>query len=235
MHASNTNTVRIALLISLTAMAALPAHAQAVRQLGERHALLVGVRQYDPNELRSLPYAEPDVTELAQVLKDAGYRQVVMLTQSAGATNFRVLPTAANIRTTLKGMLEDREPGDTILVAFAGHGIEFRGSPESFFCPMDAKLADHATLISLDEVYRAMERSQAGVKLLLADSCRNDPQADNSRSRAVVRLESVTRPQEKHPPGGVAALFSCSPGERAFEHERLKHGVFYYYVIQGLK
>ena len=33
----------------------------------------------------------------------------------------------------------------------------------------------------------------------------------------------------------MAALFSCSPGEKAFEHERLKHGVFYYYVIQGLK
>src|SRR4051812_4893671 len=71
---------------------------------GEKYALLVGVRQYDPNELRSLPYAEPDVTELAQVLKEAGYRQVVTLSQTAGATSFRFLPTSANIRTTLKGM-----------------------------------------------------------------------------------------------------------------------------------
>ena len=114
--------VRSAVLLAVATLACVPAHAQVPGRLGERHALLVGVRQYDPNELRSLPYSEPDVTELAQVLKDAGYRQVVTLTQTAGAANFRLLPTGANIRTTLKGMLADRDPGDTVLVAFAGHG-----------------------------------------------------------------------------------------------------------------
>src|SRR5262245_29919909 len=89
-------------------------------QPGRKYALLVGVRQYDPNELRSLPYSEPDVVELAEVLKGAGYRQVVTLTQTAGSVNARLSPTTANIRTTLKGMLQDRGPGDTVLVAFAG-------------------------------------------------------------------------------------------------------------------
>src|SRR3954452_17437885 len=100
---------------------------------------------------------------------------------------------------------------------------------------MDAKLSNRITLVSLDEVYRVMERSPAGGKFLLVDACRNDPQSDNSRARASVNLESVTRPQITPPPGGVAALFSCSPGERAFEHERLKHGVFDHVVIEGLK
>ena len=30
------------------------------------------------------------------------------------------------------------------------------------------------------------------------------------------------------------AFFSCSEGERAFEHADLKHGVFFHYVIEGL-
>jgi len=42
------------------------------RQPGEKYALLVGVRQYDKNELRNLPYSEPDVTELTRVLKESG-------------------------------------------------------------------------------------------------------------------------------------------------------------------
>src|SRR5947209_1505302 len=71
--------------------------------------------------------------------------------------------------------------------------------------------------------------------LLLVDACRNDPQADNSRSRAEVKLESVTRPQRKLPPGGVAALFSCSAGEKAYESEELKHGVFFHHIIKGLQ
>ncbi|OYW13135.1 MAG: hypothetical protein B7Z55_17350, partial [Planctomycetales bacterium 12-60-4] len=36
------------------------------------------------------------------------------------------------------------------------------------------------------------------------------------------------------PPGGIAALFSCSPGQRSFEHPDLGHGVFLNYVIEGL-
>jgi TPR repeat protein len=32
----------------------------------------------------------------------------------------------------------------------------------------------------------------------------------------------------------VAALFSCSAGERAFEHDSLKHGVFFHFVLKGL-
>src|SRR5262249_5827020 len=57
---------------------------------------------------------------------------------------------------------------------------------------------------------------------------------DNSRSRATVNLESVSRPQRLPPPGGVVAFFSCSEGERAFEHEKLKHGVFFHFVIEAL-
>ena len=30
------------------------------------------------------------------------------------------------------------------------------------------------------------------------------------------------------------ALFSCSKGEKAFEHTSLRHGVFFYYVIEAL-
>ena len=51
----------------------------------------------------------------------------------------------------------------------------------------------------------------------------------------MVNLESVTRPQRTPPPGGVLAFFSCSEGEKAYEHSDLKHGVFFHYVIEGLR
>src|SRR4029079_14958002 len=46
---------------------------------------------------------------------------------------------------------------------------------------------------------------------------------------------SPPRPAIRAPPAGVIALFSCSQGERAFEHDELKHGVFFHYVIEGLQ
>jgi hypothetical protein len=207
------------------------------RPQGERYALLVGVRTYNPEELRPLAYAEADVTELADVLKHDGYRpeNVVLMTGARATEDFRYAPTVSNIRRELNLLLRGREEGDTVLIALAGHGVQFRGEVESYFCPVDARLVDKATLISLNEIYAGLERCEAGVRMMLIDACRNDPQSDHSRARSVVQLDSVTRPQRARPPGGVVALFSCFEGERAYEHEELKHGVFFHFVIQGLK
>src|SRR4051794_20506424 len=87
---------------------------------GGKYALLVGVREYDPNELRELPYAEPDVEELAQVFRDDGYRRVVLMTQTAGAKTARFLPDSTRIPKELDGIIADRQPEDTVVVVFAG-------------------------------------------------------------------------------------------------------------------
>lgn len=205
-------------------------------QVGEKYALLVGVREYDKNELRTLPFSEADVEGMARLLRDSGYRpeNVVVMTQSIGSKKPRFSPVAANIRKELELLLEGRSEGDSIVIALAGHGVQFRDDDECYFCPTDAKLGEKESLIPLGQIYKTLEGCKANLKLLLVDACRNDPQADNSRARVQVKLESVTRPQAKEPPGGVAALFSCSAGERAFEHPELKRGVFFHFVIQGL-
>ena len=208
---------------------------RAAPPLGEKYALLVGVREYDKNELRNLPYTEADVEALADVLRKAGYERVVLMTQTEGAKHTRFLPTAANIRKALKGLLEDRTENDGVLVAFAGHGVQYKDEAENYFCPMDAKLADKTSLISLTEVYKDLEKSEAGTRLLFVDACRNDPRSDEARAVDRIKLESVTRPQRALPPGGVAAFFSCSAGEKAYENSELKHGVFFHFVIEGLK
>ena len=227
---------RIAPALLLAALTVAPALAQPGTRRGEKYALLVGVKAYDPNELHDLAYSEADVTGLATVLKAGGYEpaNVVLMTQSLGATKPRLLPLAANIRKELRLLLQDLEPADSVVVAFAGHGVQFAGEKSTYFCPADAKLADRSTLIPLDDVYKELEASKAGLKLLLVDACRNDPRTKNSRSRAEVELESLNRPQVVPPPGGVLAFFSCSEGEKAQEYEELRHGVFFHFVIQGL-
>ena len=227
---------RIAPALLLAALTVVPALAQPGTRRGEKYALLVGVKAYDPNELHDLAYSEADVTGLATVLKAGGYEpaNVVLMTQALGATKPRLLPLAANIRKELSLLLQDLEPADSVVAAFAGHGVQFAGEKSTYFCPADAKLADRSTLIPLDDVYRELEASKAGLKLLLVNACRNDPRTKNSRSRAEVELESLNRPQVVPPPGGVLAFFSCSEGEKAQEYEELRHGVFFHFVIQGL-
>jgi formylglycine-generating enzyme required for sulfatase activity len=218
--------------ILLTVVASLPA---AENIPGQKLALLVAVRQYNKNELRPLNYTENDVNGLAKTLSAAGYRRVVLMTQTVGADETRFLPIAANIRKELRGLLADRKEGDSVVIALSGHGVQFRGKDEAFFCPADARLSDRSTLISLADLYKDLEKCEAGLKLMFVDACRNDPQSDNSKARSEVNLESVTRPQLKKPPGGLAVLFSCSEGEKSFESGELKQGVFFHYVLKGLE
>ena len=64
-------------------------------------------------------------------------------------------------------MLDEVDEDDSVLIALAGHGVQFQGENESYFCPADARLADKSTLIPLSEIYKALENSRAGLKVLL--------------------------------------------------------------------
>src|SRR5262249_55042049 len=102
------------------------------------------------------------------------------------------------------------------------------------FCPTDARpratrsLAElKKTMIPLNELFKDLEESGAGVKLMLIDACRNDPQLSRN-----LDVDHVPRP-----PQGTAVLFSCKSGERAWETPKLGkgHGVFFYHVLEALR
>ena len=222
--------VAAALFIGASIQAAEPAK-------GEKYALLVGVQKYsEAKELRPLPYSESDVTELASVLRNSGCRDenVVLMTQTAANDDPRYLPMKKRILKELRLLLADRTEDDTVLLAFAGHGVHFKDDANSYFCPSDAELDDRSTLLSLTDVYAELEKCKAGVKVLLVDACRNDPFQEATRA-ARVDLASVTRPEEPEPPKGVIAFFSCSEKEKAYEDEKLGHGVFFHFVIEALR
>jgi TPR repeat protein len=218
-------TLRVALGLAALALDTTPSLAQQ----GKRYAILVGPKTYDHSKLGPLDYTENDVAELYQLLPGARY-EVALLTDTAGRKDKRYSPTKANIMARLHEMLGKCKRKDLVVVAFAGHGLQFDKDADCYFCPRDAKpFADQTgTLISLDGVYKALDRCGAGAKVLLADCCRIDPAGGRGRDVANDVLD-------KNPPKGVYAFFSCSKGERAFEHQALKHRVFFHHVIEGLK
>jgi len=194
-----------------------------------RRALLVGINDYQHPNLRQpapLKYAVNDVTDLAGVLKKSGY-EVVVLSDATGQQNAKLVPTKTNIERELAAMSGRCQAGDTFLVALAGHGLQF--GKNAYFCPRDARPFETATdsLVSVSKLYDQLEQSFAGTKLVLVDACRNDPTPGRGRSG----IDADGAP----PPRGVGVLFSCDRGQRAYEHDDLKHGVFFHYVLEGLQ
>jgi hypothetical protein len=203
---------------------ALPAQTPA-----KKYAVLVGINQYQHTRLPALSYAVNDVSGLSQLLEKAGY-EVSLLCDATGKRDARLAPTKVNIEKYLKTILQKCRKGDTVFMAFAGHGLQFEGQKDSFFCPSDARpFADRTeSLVSLGKIYEELDASFAAVKIMLVDACRNDPRG--GRGTRGVDADSAPRP-----PRGVAALFSCSAGQTAYEDDRLKHGVFFHFVLQGLQ
>jgi formylglycine-generating enzyme required for sulfatase activity len=204
---------------------ALPLVGQDAKPKAKRYALLVGVKSYLDRKLSDLEFTENDVSKLAKLLGNAGY-QVTLLTDTAGKGDATRKPTAKNIQDQLAAVLKKATKHDTVLVAFSGHGLAFAKTKDSYFCPQDGNASDPATLVSLKGVYRDLEESRAGLGLLLVDACRDEAELGRGKG-----IDGKLAP---HPPRGVAALFSCRPGQRSYETKKLGHGVFFHAVLEGL-
>ncbi|OWK42983.1 caspase family protein [Fimbriiglobus ruber] len=194
---------------------------------GKRYAVCIGVNQYASDKLDTLGCAVADATVLADVLRDAGY-EVALLTPAAARTAPAAAPTWANIAARLDALCAGKEPGDTVVLAFIGHGARFRDDPDYYLCPKDAQpVPDRKqTLVSVADIYTQLGRCKAGSKVFLCDGCRTDP--------------TPGRPQTPNdvlgttPPPGVFALFACGVGERGYEHAALGHGVFTHHLLAEL-
>jgi formylglycine-generating enzyme required for sulfatase activity len=204
---------------------------------GEQYAFLVGVRDYSlTGELTSLKYTEDDVHTLAETLGKSGIpaENIVLLSQRAAAKQARLMPTSAQIRREFDLLISELRPGDSIIVGFSGHGLQFKNDPVNYFCPVDAKPDDKATLISLAKVYQDLEACKAQTKLLLVDACRDDPLSGLSKSAKRIELESVSERETPVLSGGTIAIFSCSATQQSFESPELAGGVFFHFVNRAL-
>jgi TPR repeat protein len=181
---------------------------------------VVGVNEYRDAALPVLRFAEEDAEELATVLECANF-EVVLLSGTAGKADPGRRPTRANIEKQLTAMLGKLAKGELLVVALAGHGLTFDGDGDAYFCPQDAAAGKEGrkTLLSIRKLYQQLGKAP-GIKLVLADAC---------------RLQGLHGGSGPRPPAGVAALLSCSAGQRAIDFPSMNHGLFFFHVIEGLR
>ena len=219
--------------------------------LAEQYAFIVGIGGYDEKQLKPLgQYPKNDAIKFRDVLLESGFKpqNIVLMVDDLNALPKtrpagRYLPEKRKIEQELKLLLPALERDDSLIIGLAGHGVQFKGDSQPYFCPLDAKLDDKDSLISLTWLYDQLKydaKTKQGCKprrkLLLVDACRNDPASrlflDAAKGPG---LASVTLPQVTPLPEGVVALFSCAEGQQALQHEPLKHGIFFYHVLEGWK
>ena len=190
----------------------------------ERWALLVGVDRYVDPAIPPLRFCVNDVLALGRTLKRLGYTVVAL---HDDADEEWLLPTRDNVEAELARLCQAAGPDDLLLVHFACHGKLVNGQPllvtRETRVPTLVKKA-----LPLAEVERQMRESQARRLVLTLDACHTGVEigrdlADPEFIRNVYELAE-----------GFALIAASTAQQVAQEWDEQEHGVFTYYLLEGL-
>lgn len=172
-----------------------------------------------------------------------GFRKehVLLITDKTEKT-----PTLRNIKWALGTFLaRSAKKDDTVLIFFAGHGapeIDQRGVERDglakYLIPSDADPDDlYSTALPMDEMQTIFGRVEAERMVVFLDACYSGAAGGRTFSSKKTRaanlddqfLERLTRSK------GRAIITASRPSEVSMELPELGHGIFTYYLVQGLK
>jgi uncharacterized caspase-like protein len=216
----------------------------AVKISRESYAVVIGVGRYENATIPSLKYAVADAESMYSVLiGTAGFKKdnVMLLTDRTERK-----PTLRNIKYALGTFLaRAAQKDDTVIVYFAGHGapeVDQRGLERDglakYLIPTDADPDDlFSTALPMDDLTAIFGRIEAERVVMFLDSCFSG--AAGGRTFATQRtrtgavddqfLERLTRSK------GRAIVSAARPNELSVELPDLGHGIFTYYLTEGLK
>ena len=234
-----TALVGLALLLSSVALAqkgvAVVPRETVRTERPKRWAILIGVDKYDDEiGIGSLKYCAADMKLLSRVLTGPGGgfdpRNVLLMTRESpkGRT-----PTYSNIMNMLHVWLADVKESDDVLIAFSGHGVAERG--QVYLLPSNAKSATlRWTSVKLSYVRDKLAECRARRKILILDACHSGA----GKSAGKMSPDFLKALGEGK---GFVRLASCGEKQKSSEDPHLVsevskgHGVFTYYLVEGLR
>jgi len=202
---------------------------------GGRYALVVGVSDYE--SWPDLAYGEADALAFLDFIEDpdrGGFPEESC--RDLIGTN----ATQRNIKREIKWLLGEAGEGDLVILYFAGHGDQekdFEGEEEDgqdeYLIPIDGTQDLFSTAIGDDDLCRwlsTLEGNGARTVLIL-DSCKSGGASRGEGSRigmgdALVDISADTEQR--------VTLCASEEFESSYESDDLQHGVFTYFLLQGL-
>jgi uncharacterized caspase-like protein len=234
---------RLILVLLLLAIPLASPRAARAAEAGTKWALLIGVDDYQDPDISDLRYSSRDVDALADTLiRTARYPedQVVRLTTAGGAAS---QPTQVAVLKRLDFLAKKVGPNDTFLFYFSGHGFSRPGN-RNYLGTVNTDPTTLETLelttVPLSRLRQKIGALQANKVVFVIDACRNDPEkgkgdTPNVRSEPFARDLVLAASAAAAGQAGAAILFACSEGQRAYEWPEKQHGVFTYYLVDGLQ
>jgi len=178
----------------------------------DRLALVVGNGGYAGN---ALPNTRADADLIAGALRGAGFR----------VTQARDLRRDAMYE-TVRGFAAGVTAGATVVVYYAGHGMQINGA--NYLVPVDMTPTSEAGVAlkayPLSALHERLALTPSAVNMVILDACRNNPfrPAPAVRMRAVgaLGLSPAVAPR------GTLVAYSTAPGQLAEDGAGRRHSIY---------
>jgi uncharacterized caspase-like protein len=153
--------------------------------------------------------------------------------------------TLTQMRSTLGTHLKSiAGKDDMVIIFFAGHGATEKDvmSPdgdglEKYLLPYDANPKDlYATAMPMREISHIFKRIQAERLVFIADSCYSGASGGRTIDITGIRASISDSFMDRIAAGkGRVIMTASGANEVSVENDHLGHGVFTYYLVEGLK
>ena len=201
----------------------------AIAGTGHKWAVIVGVNLYLDGSIPSLKYAVADAELVADTLVEkCGYDKDRILLLSDDQPE-HLKPLKMNLDDKLPRFLAKAAPGDTVFVFFSGHGFP-DSEGQTYLAPKNCR-RDSLALSGLrvDEISNWLRRCKAKRKLLVLDCCHA-----GGKDVEAVGCSSAELSKPFRNATGLITLASCKLNQKSFEWEEKRHGLFTYFLVEGL-
>lgn len=201
----------------------------------QAYALIVGISSY-PNLPQSaqLKFADADARELREFLvgEKGGFRQEnVTLLVNEEANHEQIFRELARLQ-NLSG------PDSIALIYFAGHGLVNK-SGQAFLVASDTRLDDLLnTGIDMKLFNSTVQSMRSRSAVIITDACHSGTLGDLLTQPGAGSVANLSAKMFQEPGGRrdqSAFIFTAaSPTQASVERPSLRHGLFTYYMLQGL-
>jgi hypothetical protein len=203
-------------------------------RIDKRWAVVIGVGQYEAENIPDLDFAPADARAVRDFLQSdaAGPFDEVLYLENEQATG-------AAMREALFVFLQQADWDDLVVIYYAGHGAPDPGRPDNLYLlPTDTDLdALAATGFPMWDVKTALRRQIAAERVIvIADACHSAGTADGETVGGSDSNEIAGGFQQLFSPSRRLMMTAADTNEFSLEDARWGgHGVFTHFLLDGLR
>ena len=197
---------------------------------GRVYALVIGIENYQNRgqaTLQAVEYACNDAQQFTATLR-AIYPEenlkIIELIDSAA--------TLSDMRNELKQIFYGIDKDDLFIFYYAGHGFHSVGGNRLTAWETHPHNLEDTTLFLRSDVFDRIEKSSCTRSLIFVDACAS---GFDEIGRDVISNLNTAELREFLSLDSYSGIFlSCEPGQKSYPSNRLKHGIWTYFLLQAL-